>query len=126
MGSLEHVLNCGCRQQLSDFLDTDNVELELPKCNAFVRRLIYQTTAQKFKNKITLQTKNRNKDRILVASKFKSKKEQQEIDQRLFEEEMSVLDDFIGFTKVLRIVVDSVRVCALVSVLFIFNNFREK
>ncbi|XP_063915783.1 poly(A)-specific ribonuclease PARN-like isoform X2 [Zophobas morio] len=94
-------------QQLSDFLDTDNVELELPKCNAFVRRLIYQTTAQKFKNKITLQTKNRNKDRILVASKFKSKKEQQEIDQRLFEEEMSVLDDFIGFTKVLRIVVDS-------------------
>ncbi|RZB38999.1 poly(A)-specific ribonuclease PARN [Asbolus verrucosus] len=95
-------------RQLGEFLDTDGVELELPKCNAFMRRLIYQTTAQKYKNKILLQTKQlKNKDRILVATKFKTKEEQQEIEKKLFEEELTVLDDFIGFTKVLRLIVDS-------------------
>ncbi|XP_967921.3 poly(A)-specific ribonuclease PARN [Tribolium castaneum] len=95
-------------KRLSDFLDSDDDELELPKCNAFVRRLIYQTTGQKFTNKIVLHTKqNKNKDRILVASKCKTKEEQQEIEKRLFEEELTNLDDFIGFTKVLRIIVES-------------------
>lgn len=94
---------------MSDFLNTENDELELPKSNSFIRRLIYQTTAQKFENKIVLHTKqNQNKDRILIASKCKSKEELEEIEKRHFNEEMTSLDDFIGFTKVLRIIVESV------------------
>jgi poly(A)-specific ribonuclease len=95
-------------RKLGEFLDSDSTELELPKCNAFVRRLIYQTTAQKYKNKIILQTKQmKNKDRILIATKFKSKEQHEEMEKERFDKEMTDLDDFIGFTKVLRIVVDS-------------------
>jgi poly(A)-specific ribonuclease len=109
---------------LGEFLDSDSTELELPKCNAFVRRLIYQTTAQKYKNKIILQTKQmKNKDRILIATKFKSKEQHEEMEKERFDKEMTDLDDFIGFTKVLRIVVDSVNVSNQSEYLFSIQKF---
>lgn len=78
--------------------------------------MIYQTNAQKYSNKILLKTvQNKNKDSVLVATKFKSLEEQEEIERKLHEEDLTVLDDYIGFTKILRIVVDSVSKTLLIN-----------
>lgn len=74
-----------------------------------MRRLIYQTANNKYVNKVVLQTKQlENKDRVINVKKFKSI-EQQEIEQKKQnEEELQELDDLIGFTNVIKHIVNSV------------------
>ncbi|KAJ8936371.1 hypothetical protein NQ314_012390 [Rhamnusium bicolor] len=73
-----------------------------------VVRLVYQTKAEKFSDKISLETRVMDlKDRVLFATKLKSREEEQEIEKKKYEEQLTELEDFIGFTKVLRMIVDS-------------------
>lgn len=80
----------------------------LPKCNAFVRRLVYQTVQDKLNNKVSLETRTLNRDKILVATRPKTKKEKETEEQKRVETELKDLNDALGFTKVLRALVNSV------------------
>ncbi|KAJ8923107.1 hypothetical protein NQ315_001660 [Exocentrus adspersus] len=94
--------------QIEEFLQSDQVELQLPKCNSFLRRLIYQTKSEKFRDRISVETRKMdNKDRILFVTRLKSKVEEAEMQKQKYEEQLSELDAFVGFTKVLRMVVNS-------------------
>ncbi|ENN76445.1 hypothetical protein YQE_07039, partial [Dendroctonus ponderosae] len=59
-------------KQLEAFLASNESELQLPKCNSFLRRLLYQTNNEKFHNRIQLSTHSVNSERILFATKLKS------------------------------------------------------
>lgn len=80
----------------------------LPKCNSFIRRLIYQTVEAKFKNKVSLETRTVNRDKIFVATRPKTKEEKEREEQKRVKAELKDLDDALGFTKVLRALVNSV------------------
>ncbi|KAJ8957351.1 hypothetical protein NQ318_004830 [Aromia moschata] len=95
-------------KQIEVFLENEESELRLPKCNAFYRRLVYQMKTEKFQDKISLETRQlENKDRILFVTRLKSKEEEKELAKQKFEEQLSELEDFVGFTKVLKMIVDS-------------------
>ncbi|KAG5879707.1 hypothetical protein JTB14_008533 [Gonioctena quinquepunctata] len=94
-------------EQIELFLQSEQLELQLPKCNSFFRRLVYQTKSEKFSNKIFLETRQVDKDRILFVTKAISKEEELEIENKKYENQLEELDDFTGFTKVLKAIVKS-------------------
>lgn len=81
----------------------------MPKCNAFLRRLIYQTAQERFIDKVSLQTKQlENKDRIIFVSRLKSKEELEKDAIEKINLENEQLEEVIGFSRVIRFIVDSV------------------
>nr|CAI5860607.1 unnamed protein product [Callosobruchus analis] len=94
-------------EQLEEFIKSGNDELQLPRCNAFYRRLIYQTKTEKFADKICLETRQMNKDRILFATKFKSKEDEEESERKRYEEQLKELEDFVGFSKLIKMIINS-------------------
>lgn len=97
------------RNQISKFVEDGSDEQVLPQCNAFIRRLIYQNVKEKLKNKVNLETRTVNGDRVLVVTKPKSKQEKIKDEQKRVETELEGLENALGFTKVLRAIVNSVR-----------------
>ncbi|ENN76589.1 hypothetical protein D910_08381, partial [Dendroctonus ponderosae] len=97
-------------KQLEAFLASNESELQLPKCNSFLRRLLYQTNSEKFHDKIHLRAHSVNSERILFATKLKCKEESEEIDRIFFEKLKSELDDYIGFSQVIRMIVKSEKI----------------
>ncbi|VEN43084.1 unnamed protein product [Callosobruchus maculatus] len=94
-------------EQLEEFIKSGNDELQLPRCNAFYRRLIYQTKTEKFADKICLETRQMNKDRILFATKFKSKENEEESERKKYNEQLKELEDFVGFSKLIKMIINA-------------------
>ncbi|CAH1978421.1 unnamed protein product [Acanthoscelides obtectus] len=93
--------------QLGEFIKSDKDELELPRCNAFYRRLVYQTKSEKFPDNISIETRQINKDRILFATKFKNKEKEEEAERNKYNKDLKELDDHIGFSKVIQMIINS-------------------
>lgn len=70
--------------------------------------MVYQTVHEKLNNKVNLETKTVNRDKIFVATKPKTKDEKEQEEQNRIKEEMKDFDDALGFTKVLRALVNVV------------------
>ncbi|KAI5698138.1 hypothetical protein M8J75_002189 [Diaphorina citri] len=84
-------------------LDTNSGnELEVPRLNAFVRKLIYQEIYAKFPNeKLILDTKILpDKTHILVARKGQSK---EDFEQERSQRELDKLEDAVGFSTVISL-----------------------
>lgn len=97
-------------EKIEDFLQTDEEELILPKCNAFLRKLIYNTAEERLVGRASLGTRTlENKDRIMYVTKPKTTQEKLEEDQKKIAEELEELETAIGFSKVIRHLMDSVR-----------------
>lgn len=93
---------------LDNFLKSEDTELQLPKCNAFLRKLIYQMVSNKYSDEIRLETRVlENKDRILYALKS-SVEEREEVERKKCEQELSDLKDAVGFSTVIQYIADSV------------------
>lgn len=112
------------RKQLEAFLASDEFELQLPKCNSFLRRLLYQTNHEKFHDKIQLRTHAVNSDRILFATKLGFKEEREEIERCFIEKLNSELEDYIGFSQVIRMIVKSVSSIVKEHLMIVANNIN--
>ncbi|CAG9865268.1 unnamed protein product [Phyllotreta striolata] len=88
--------------QINNFLNGDDTEMPLPKCNAFFRRLVYQLGESEYRDKISLETRQVEGDRVLFVSRLKTLEEEKQIAKKKYEEQLKELDNFIGFTKVLK------------------------
>ncbi|KAL3272701.1 hypothetical protein HHI36_014165 [Cryptolaemus montrouzieri] len=87
---------------------SDQESIQLPKCNPFLRKLIYQTIGEVFGSEVCVETKQlENKDRVMYVSRVKSEEELEAKAKQKFDEESKILDESVGFTKVLREVVNS-------------------
>lgn len=96
------------RVQVNAFIKSDDAELVLPRCNAFLRLLIYQLIREEFDTKVNIRTRLDNRDRVLVVTKFKSLDDRRVELEKLIEEEEADLENTIGFTKVIKLLIESV------------------
>lgn len=98
-----------CRKKIEEFLESESNEMYLPKCNAFLRRLIYQTAHLQFVNKVSLQTKQlENKDRVILVTKFKSEEELEKEAQKKAIEAKEEMEEAIGFSTIIKEIANSV------------------
>lgn len=112
-------------KQLEDFLTSEETELQLPKCSGFLRRLIYQTNAEKFSEKIQLDTRPIERDRLLFATKL-SRKQREEAEHQKHEDLVSQMEDYIGFSKVGRMIVESSKLVVGHNLLLDFIHTIDK
>jgi poly(A)-specific ribonuclease len=85
-------------------------ELVLDRCNAFVRKLIFQTVGQRFDSNV-VQLESRltdNRNRVLVVTRAGSVEERKKKEQEKKDKELQDLEDAVGFTAVLRKISESV------------------
>lgn len=68
----------------------------------------------KLNDKVSLETRTVNRDKVLVATRPKTKEQKEQEEQQKVETELKDLDDALGFTKVLRMLVNSVAVLIFV------------
>lgn len=110
-----------CSKQIEDFIVGKEEELVLPPCNAFLRRLVYQTVDESYKDKVSVETRVlENKDRILVVTRPKGSDEKIEKEQMRVAEELKELDNAIGFAKVVRAIASSVSFVFVISKFFYY------
>lgn len=99
---------CVTSAKIEGFLQTEDDEMVLPKCTAFIRRLVYKLAEQKLSGKVSLQTRELpNKDRVLVVTKAKSHSEILAEEEVKCKDEMLEYENMIGFSKVIQVIVDS-------------------
>lgn len=82
--------------------------MEIPKCNGFVRRLIYQTYHQNFADAVLLETRLQNKDRIMFATKCKTAQEKEDVMEKKLQDMLSTFENSVGFSKVIKKIIESV------------------
>ncbi|KAL0892772.1 hypothetical protein ABMA27_014478 [Loxostege sticticalis] len=126
------------KQQIEDickrvrkFLDSnDSDELEIDRCNAFIRRLLFQELGTRFKDEAFVETKVlENKNRVLKVSRIKSSDETKDRDTQKKEKEWEEFEDAVGFSKVARMISQSEKLVIghnmLLDVLHTLNHFFQ-
>lgn len=96
--------------RIDNFIESEEEELVLDRCNAFIRRLIYQEVRQRWPDKIRLETKTDTGSMPhIVVYKLGNKEdeEQKEADRR--EKEKLDVQEAVGLSALLRKIADSVR-----------------
>ncbi|XP_022120788.2 poly(A)-specific ribonuclease PARN [Pieris rapae] len=105
-------------------------EMEIDRCNAFVRRLLFQELGSRFKNDVFLETKVlENKDRTLKITRMSSSDDRKNKDQERKEKEWEDLEDIISFSKVARLISQSGKLVIghnmLLDLLHTLNHFFQ-
>ncbi|XP_058798112.1 poly(A)-specific ribonuclease PARN-like isoform X2 [Phymastichus coffea] len=94
--------------RIDNFIESVEEELVLDRCNAFIRRLIYQEVRQRWPDKIRLETKTDTGSMPhIIAYKLGNKEdeEQKEADRR--EKEKLDVQEAVGLSALLRKIADS-------------------
>ncbi|KAF2898114.1 hypothetical protein ILUMI_08056 [Ignelater luminosus] len=95
------------RKQIEVFIDGDEEEMVLPRCNAYMRRLVYQETQKTIENRVSLETRQFEKERLLVVTKMKSKRDREKEELKKIENEEKEFNDCVGFSEIIKCIVDS-------------------
>ncbi|XP_056647832.1 poly(A)-specific ribonuclease PARN-like [Diorhabda sublineata] len=95
------------KSKIDNFLESGDKELQLPKCNAYFRKLIYQTQRELYSDRISLETRQIENDRILFVTKLKTAEEEAELAKKKYDERLREIENFRGFTKVMKFIIKS-------------------
>lgn len=82
----------------------------MDRCNAFVRKLVFQTVGQRFDSN-ALQLESRvleNRNRVLVVTRGGSIEDRKKKEQEKRDKELQDLEDAVGFSLLLRKISESV------------------
>lgn len=94
--------------EIHNFIASDKEEHVLPKCNAYIRRLVYQQAEAKLANKASLETRAlESRDHVLVVTRVKSKEDKEAMNKKVVEKEEEQLRQNIGFASVIKAIVES-------------------
>jgi len=94
-------------QQIRGFLSApDQQSLDLPKCNSFQRRLIYQTVREKFSDVSLTTVVKTGGDRVIAVVKA-DQDEQERLAGEKDRAEMNDLEEAFGFSRVIRKMTES-------------------
>lgn len=73
--------------------------------------MIYQETAEIFSDKIFIETKViKNRERFLQVTRVRTPEELEKIERRAYEEDVKIFETCVGFTKVMRMIIQSVSI----------------
>ncbi|CAG5051829.1 unnamed protein product [Parnassius apollo] len=118
-------------KKVRDFLDENKSdEMEIDRCNAFIRRLLFQELGTRFKNELFIETKIlENKNRILKVTRLKSENEGKNKDNQKKEKEWEEFEDAVGFSKVARMISQSEKLVIghnmLLDLIHTLNHFFQ-
>ncbi|CAE1324447.1 PARN [Acanthosepion pharaonis] len=96
-------------QMVTDFQENEEVSvLDLPPCNGFQRKLLYQTIRNKFSSNIHLETKTgEKKERFIVVTKISGDDDLKKKELERHTSEMKDLNNAVGFSRVIRLLAQS-------------------
>ncbi|XP_005103432.1 poly(A)-specific ribonuclease PARN [Aplysia californica] len=119
----------GVFDKISNFLDSDESEpLPLPPCNAFQRKLIYQSVEEKFPLVHIETVTGEKKERYLLVHRTKNADDRLKREQGRQALEMLELDIQVGFSKVIRAISESGKLVVghnmLLDVIHSVNQFH--
>ncbi|XP_063824750.1 poly(A)-specific ribonuclease PARN-like [Ostrinia nubilalis] len=113
------------------FLDDEvSDELEVDRCNAFIRRLLFQELGTRFKGEAAVETKVlENKNRVLKVVRLKEGDDSKSRDTQKKEREWEDFEAAVGFSKVARMISQSEKLVIghnmLLDVLHTLNHFFQ-
>ncbi|XP_006617598.1 poly(A)-specific ribonuclease PARN-like isoform X1 [Apis dorsata] len=93
--------------RIDEFVTSETEELLIEKCNAFIRRLVYQEVKLRWPNKLKVESKMNNFGCSLVVQRLgtKEEEEQREIEKR--EREKTEIQQAVGLSILMRKIADS-------------------
>ncbi|XP_023943220.2 poly(A)-specific ribonuclease PARN [Bicyclus anynana] len=121
----------GICKKVREFLNDDkSEEMEIDRCNAFIRRLLFQELGARFKNEAFVESKVlENKNRVLKVTKLKSVSEVKDLDTQKKEKEWEEFEEAVGFSKVARMISQSGKLVIghnmLLDVMHTLNHFFQ-
>ncbi|KAK6170289.1 hypothetical protein SNE40_018712 [Patella caerulea] len=119
----------GIVDQISIFMEKSEEEsLNLPVCNGFQRKLIYQTVRNKFSAVHLEAKKGEKKDRYICVTKISGEEEMKMREGAKQAAERAEIDDAVGFSKVVRMLSQSGKLLVghnmLLDVMHTINQFH--
>ncbi|XP_070166394.1 poly(A)-specific ribonuclease PARN [Polyergus mexicanus] len=93
--------------RIEDFLASDAKEITIDKCNAFIRRLVYQETKIRWPNKVRVEGKVENTWHCLSIQKVGTKEEEERKENQKRENEKLEMKQAVGFSNLLKKIVES-------------------
>lgn len=96
-------------QMVTDFKENEEASvLNLPPCNGFQRKLLYQTIRNKFSSNVHLETKTgEKKERFIVITKISGEEDLRKKELERHNSEMADLNNAVGFSRIIRLLSDS-------------------
>lgn len=93
--------------RIDEFITSEAEELTIDKCNAFIRRLVYQEVRVRWPNKLKVESKNDTFGCSLVIQRLgnKEEEEQKEVEKR--EKEKMEVKQAVGLSILMRKIADS-------------------
>ncbi|XP_029680037.1 poly(A)-specific ribonuclease PARN-like [Formica exsecta] len=93
--------------RIEGFLASDAEEIIIDKCNAFIRRLVYQETRIRWPNKVRVESKVENTWHCLSIQKAGTKEEEKKKENQKRENEKLEMKQAVGFSNLLKKIVES-------------------
>lgn len=93
--------------RIEDFLASDSKEITIDKCNAFMRRLVYQEARIRWPNKVRVEGKVENTWHCLSIQKTGTKEEEEEKDNKKREKDKLEMKQAVGLSHLLKKIVES-------------------
>ncbi|CAH2241330.1 jg20498 [Pararge aegeria aegeria] len=121
----------GICKKVREFLDDATAqEMEIDRCNAFIRRLLFQELGTRFKTEAFVESKVlENKNRVLKVTKLKSATDVKDLDTQRKEKEWEEFNEAVGFSHVARMISQSRKLVVghnmLLDVLHTLNHFFQ-
>lgn len=96
--------------RIEDFLASDAEEITIDKCNAFMRRLVYQEAKIRWPNKVRVESKVENTWHCLSIQKAGTKEEEEEKENQKREKEKLEMKQAVGLSSLLKKIVESEKI----------------
>jgi len=96
--------------KLENFIKSDAQTMEIDRCNAFQRRLVYQTAKENFQNLSLSGLNRKNGERVIFVNKDLFK--QKEIAEKQDMTEIEDVEEAFGFSKVIQAISQSKKLVA--------------
>ncbi|KAG6454788.1 poly(A)-specific ribonuclease PARN isoform X2 [Manduca sexta] len=119
-----------CNQVRQFIDDNKSDEMEIEKCNSFVRLLLFQEIRARFKDEVLIESKIlENKTRVLKVIRIKSEDDTKNYNAQKNEREWEELEEAVGFSKVARMISQSGKLVVghnmLLDILHTLNHFFQ-
>ncbi|XP_047995663.1 poly(A)-specific ribonuclease PARN-like [Leguminivora glycinivorella] len=118
-------------KKVREFLDEQKSdEMEIDRCNAFIRRLLFQELGSRFKGEAYVETKVlENKNRVLKVTRVTPENAAQDREAMKKDKEWEEFEEAVGFSKVARMISQSEKLVVghnmLLDVIHTLNHFFQ-
>ncbi|CAL7936045.1 unnamed protein product [Xylocopa violacea] len=117
-----------CRR-INEFIKSEAEELLIDKCNAFIRRLVYQEVKQRWPNKLKVENKMDKFGCVLVVQRLGSEEEEKQKEAEKLEKEIMEVEQALGLTTIIRKIAQSGKLIVghnmLLDLCHIFHQFLD-